>query len=63
MTQPDPSVPLSAILALVQQWREDVAGYRRREYNGVSWQAVALEVERRADQLAALCPPVPKDET
>lgn len=65
----DPSVPLSAIRALVQQWRE-----KRSEYEAVAddaatrdkWKAVhfyrALAFKECADQLAALCPPAPAEE-
>lgn len=59
--KPEPSVPLSAIRALVQQWREEAREVRLRQYNATIWKAVAFEVERRAKQLAALCPAPPED--
>jgi hypothetical protein len=73
---PDPSVPLSAIRALVQQWREEAdaidARAKRYCYGGeldgdmldedISHLFQEATVTRqRADQLAALCPAPPED--
>jgi hypothetical protein len=53
----NPSVPLSAIRALVQQWREE-AGSQIDDWN----HEYALALDKCADQLAALCPALPEDQ-
>lgn len=48
---------LDALRAQVQTWRDRAAHNRRRQYNQTAWQAVAMEQERCADDLAALLDP------
>jgi hypothetical protein len=67
--KPDPSVPLSAIRALVQQWREQAIRLHRdgneRDHVRES-QSYCYGQEHAyqdcADQLAALCPAPPEDQ-
>ncbi len=38
---------------LIAKWRRAARDYRSRQYNALTWQAIALEVERCADELEA----------
>jgi hypothetical protein len=64
---PEPSVPLSAIRALVQQWRENSERWVKRaiEIDNVRvsghFEGSAAQAAYCADQLAALCPAPPED--
>jgi hypothetical protein len=54
----EPSVPLSAIRALVQQWREHAED--TRSHLSADFKGAMLIL---ADELAALCPAPPEDQT
>jgi hypothetical protein len=58
----DPSVPLSAIRALVQQWREVAKEPDADDDDFDDWDYEYAEAMTRcADQLAALCPAPPEE--
>jgi hypothetical protein len=70
--KPEPSVPLSAIRALVQQWRERVAICRRISVEsaargelvlGRAWAEEADHKQESITDLTALCPAPPEDQT
>ncbi len=44
---------VAQIQQLIAKWRRAARDYRSRQYNALTWQAIALEVERCADELEA----------